>query len=196
MSSSNNSNSFTRSTKSNKKYSGGDYFGHSSYLNKSEGKGYSQYEMNEENLYNMNNDIAYNILSSSKFIITVKYVKEKNEVSINYKEIICEDVKLKIESIKDFSAGDEDFDLKDKYEKFNKYLEEFEKELKNNYKKETETEIILEIKKKSDVHYDAIWKIIIDDDEKEEQEKEECFIDENFLETNTHNGLGCLIEEI
>jgi len=195
MSSSNNSNSFTRSTKSNKKYSGGDYFGHSSYLNKSEGKGYSQYEMNEENLYNMNNDIAYNILSSSKFIITVKYVKEKNEVSINYKEIICEDVKLKIESIKDFSAGDEDFDLKDKYEKFNKYLEEFEKELKNNYKKETETEIILEIKKKSDVHYDAIWKIIIDD-EKEKQEKEGCFIDENFLETNTHNGLGCLIEEI
>ena len=195
MSSSNNSNSFTRSTNSNKKYSGGDYFGHSSYLNKSEGKGYGQYEMNEENLYNMNNDIAYNILSSSKFIITVKYVKEKNEVSINYKEIICEDVKLKIESIKDFSAGDEDFDLKDKYEKFNKYLEEFEKELKNNYKKETETEIILEIKKKSDVHYDAIWKIIIDD-EKEKQEKEGCFIDENFLETNTHNGLGCLIGEI
>ena len=193
MSSSNNSNSFTRSTKSNKKYSGGDFFGHSSYLNKSEGKGYGPYEMNEENQDNMSNDMAYKILSDSKFIITVEY---ENEVLINYKEIICEDVKLKIESIKDFTAGDEDFDLKDKYEKFNKYLEEFEKELKNNYKKETETEIILEIKKKSDVHYDAIWKIIIDDDEKEEQEKEECFIDENFLETNTHNGLGCLIEEI
>ena len=192
MSSSNNSNSFTRSTKSNKKYSGGDYFGHSSYLNKSEGKGYDPYEMNEENQDNMSNDMAYKILSDSKFIITVEY---ENEVLINYKEIICEDVKLKIESIKDFSAGDEDFDLKDKYEKFNKYLEEFEKELKNNYKKETETEIILEIKKKSDVHYDAIWKIIIDD-EKEKQEKEGCFIDENFLETNTHNGLGCLIEEI
>ena len=192
MSSSNNSNSFTRSTNSNKKYSGGDYFGHSSYLNKSEGKGYGPYEMNEENQDNMSNDMAYKILSDSKFIITVEY---ENEVLINYKEIICEDVKLKIESIKDFSAGDEDFDLKDKYEKFNKYLEEFEKELKENYKKETETEIILEIKKKSDVHYDAIWKIIIDD-EKEKQEKEWCFIDENFLETNTHNGLGCLIEEI
>ena len=192
MSSSNNSNSFTRSTKSNKKYSGGDFFGHSSYLNKSEGKGYGPYEMNEENQDNMSNDMAYKILSDSKFIITVEY---ENEVLINYKEIICEDVKLKIESIKDFSAGDEDFDLKDKYEKFNKYLEEFEKELKKNYKKETETEIILEIKKKSDVHYDAIWKIIIDD-EKEKQEKEGCFIDENFLETNTHNGLGCLIEEI
>ena len=192
MSSSNNSNSFTRSTNSNKKYSGGDYFGHSSYLNKSEGKGYGQYEMNEENLYNMNNDMAYKILSDSKFIITVEY---ENEVLINYKEIICEDVKLKIESIKDFSAGDEDFDLKDKYEKFNKYLEEFEKELKKNYKKETETEIILKIKKKSENHYDANWKLI-NIDEKEEQEKEKCFTDENFLETNTHNGLGCLIGEI
>ena len=192
MSSSNNSNSFTRSTNSNKKYSGGDYFGHSSYLNKSEGKGYSQYEMNEENLYNMNNDMAYKILSDSKFIITVEY---ENEVLINYKEIICEDVKLKIESIKDFTAGDEDFDLKDKYEKFNKYLEDFEKELKENYKKETETEIILKIKKKSENHYDANWKLI-NIDEKEEQEKEKCFTDENFLETNTHNGLGCLIGEI
>ena len=192
MSSSNNSNSFTRSTKSNKKYSGGDFFGHSSYLNKSEGKGYGPYEMNEENQDNMNNDMAYKILSDSKFIITVEY---ENEVLINYKEIICEDVKLKIESIKDFSAGDEDFDLKDKYEKFNKYLEEFEKELKENYKKETETEIILKIKKKSENHYDANWKLI-NIDEKEEQEKEKCFTDENFLETNTHNGLGCLIGEI
>ena len=192
MSSSNNSNSFTRSTKSNKKYSGGDYFGHSSYLNKSEGKGYEPYEMNEENQDNMSNDMAYKILSDSKFIITVEY---ENEVLINYKEIICEDVKLKIESIKDFSAGDEDFDLKDKYEKFNKYLEEFEKELKKNYKKETETEIILKIKKKSENHYDANWKLI-NIDEKEEQEKEKCFTDENFLETNTHNGLGCLIGEI
>ena len=194
MSSSNNSNSFTRSTKSNKKYSGGDYFGHSSYLNKSEGKGYAPYEMNEENQDNMSNDMAYKILSDSKFIITVEYEK-KNGVLINYKEIICEDVKLKIESIKDFSAGDEDFDLKDKYEKFNKYLEEFEKELKENYKKETETEIILKIKKKSENHYDANWKLI-NIDEKEEQEKEKCFTDENFLETNTHNGLGCLIGEI
>ena len=192
MSSSNNSNSFTRSTKSNKKYSGGDFFGHSSYLNKSEGKGYEPYEMNEENQDNMSNDMAYKILSDSKFIITVEY---ENEVLINYKEIICEDVKLKIESIKDFSAGDEDFDLKDKYEKFNKYLEEFEKELKENYKKETETEIILKIKKKSENHYDANWKLI-NIDEKEEQEKEKCFTDENFLETNTHNGLGCLIGEI
>ena len=192
MSSSNNSNSFTRSTKSNKKYSGGDFFGHSSYLNKSEGKGYGPYEMNEENQDNMSNDMAYKILSDSKFIITVEY---ENEVLINYKEIICEDVKLKIESIKDFSAGDEDFDLKDKYEKFNKYLEEFEKELKKNYKKETETEIILKIKKKSENHYDANWKLI-NIDEKEEQEKEKCFTDENFLETNTHNGLGCLIGEI
>ena len=114
---------------------------------------------------------------------------------INYKEIICEDVKLKIESIKDFSAGDEDFDLKDKYEKFNKYLEEFEKELKKYYKKETKTEIILKIKKKSENHYDANWKLI-NTDGKEEQEKEKCFTDENFLETNTHNGLGCLIGEI
>ena len=192
MSSSNNSNSFTRSTKSNKKYSGGDYFGHSSYLNKSEGKGYAPYEMNEENQDNMSNDMAYKILSDSKFIITVEY---ENEVLINYKEIICEDVKLKIESIKDFSAGDEDFDLKDKYEKFNKYLEEFEKELKKYYKKETKTEIILKIKKKSENHYDANWKLI-NIDEKEEQEKEKCFTDENFLETNTHNGLGCLIGEI
>ena len=103
MSSSNNSNSFTRSTKSNKKYSGGDFFGHSSYLNKSDGKGYAPYEMNEENQDNMSNDMAYKILSDSKFIITVEY---ENEVLINYKEIICEDVKLKIESIKDFSAGD------------------------------------------------------------------------------------------
>ena len=192
MSSSNNSNSFTRSTKSNKKYSGGDFFGHSSYLNKSEGKGYGPYEMNEENQDNMSNDMAYKILSDSKFIITVEY---ENEVLINYKEIICEDVKLKIESIKDFSAGDEDFDLKDKYEKFNKYLEEFEKELKKYYKKETKTEIILKIKKKSENHYDANWKLI-NIDEKEEQEKEKCFTDENFLETNTHNGLGCLIGEI
>ena len=192
MSSSNNSNSFTRSTKSNNKYSGGDYFGHSSYLNKSEGKGYAPYEMNEENQDNMSNDMAYKILSDSKFIITVEY---ENEVLINYKEIICEDVKLKIESIKDFSAGDEDFDLKDKYEKFNKYLEEFEKELKDNYKKETETEIFLKIKKKSENHYDTNWKLI-NIDEKEEQEKEKCFTDENFLETNTHNGLGCLIGEI
>ena len=192
MSSSNNSNSFTRSTKSNKKYSGGDFFGHSSYLNKSEGKGYGPYEMNEENQDNMSNDMAYKILSDSKFIITVEY---ENEVLINYKEIICEDDKLKIEYIKEFSAGDEDFDLKDKYEKFNKYLEEFEKELKENYKKETETEIILKIKKKSENHYDANWKLI-NIDEKEEQEKEKCFTDENFLETNTHNGLGCLIGEI
>ena len=194
MSSSNNSNSFTRSTKSNKKYSGGDYFGHSSYLNKSEGKGYDPYEMNEENQDNMSNDMAYKILSDSKFIITVEYEK-KNGVLINYKEIICEDAKLKIESIKEFSAGDEDFDLKDKYEKFNKYLEEFEKELKKYYKKETKTEIILKIKKKSENHYDANWKLI-NIDEKEEQEKEKCFTDENFLETNTHNGLGCLIGEI
>ena len=103
MSSNNSLQSFSQSN-DNKNYSGGDLFDKSSFKEKSEGKGYTNYMLNEETQYYIINDLAFFILSDSKFIISAKYDKEKNVAIITYKEIICGNKKYKIEDIKDFNS--------------------------------------------------------------------------------------------
>ena len=192
MSSNNSLQSFTQSN-DNKNYSGGDLFDKSSFKEKSEGKGYTNYMLNEEIQYYIINDLAFFILSDSKFIISVKYDKEKNVAIITYKEIICRNQKFKIEEIKDLKS--EDFNLNNCYKKFINYLTNFETDLREKYKKETETEIILEIKKKDDDYNKVDCKLTINGG-MEEQRKESCFIDEDFLNENKHTGSGCLLDEI
>ena len=106
MSSDNTLQSFSESNEE-KIYSGGDLFTKNSFLEKTEGKGYTNYALNEEYQYEMTNDLAYFILSYSKFIIGVKYDETKKMTIIDYKEIICknhENEKINIESIKNFSS--------------------------------------------------------------------------------------------
>ena len=195
MSSDNNLQSFSESNEE-KIYSGGDLFTKNSFLEKTEGKGYTNYALNEEYQYEMTNDLAYFILSYSKFIIGVKYDETKNMTIIDYKEIICknhENEKINIESIKNFSS--EVYNLNICYEKFNNYLTNLENELKEKYKKEEETEIILEIKKKGDDYNKVDCKLSIEGGT-EELGKESSFLDEDILNNNTHIGIGCLIEAI
>ena len=195
MSSDNTLQSFSESNEE-KIYSGGDLFTKNSFLEKTEGKGYTNYALNEEYQYEMTNDLAYFILSYSKFIIGVKYDETKKMTIIDYKEIICknhENEKINIESIKNFSS--EVYNHNICYEKFNNYLTNLENELKEKYKKEEETEIILEIKKKGDDYNKVDCKLSIEGGT-EELGKESSFLDEDILNNNTHIGIGCLIEAI
>ena len=148
---------------------------------------------NEEYQYDIPNDLAYLILSHSKFIIGVKYEKAPAMTVINYKEIVCENKELKIEEVKNFSS--EDLELNEHYKKFKNDLTNLEYGLSEKYKKEKKTEIILEIKMRNYGYYRVDSKLTINDGI-EDQEKKYDFIDEDILHHNTYSGVGCLIDEI
>ena len=142
---------------------------------------------NEEYQYDIPNDLAFHILSHSKFIIGVKYGKAPAMTVINYKEIACENKELKIEEVKNFSS--EDLDLNEHYEKFKNYLTNLEDELNEKYKNEKETEIILEIKMRNYGYYRVDGKLTINDGI-EDPGKENNFIDEDILNISVYIGVG------
>lgn len=93
--------------------------------------------------------MAFFILDESNFILAVKYSKEKNQTIINYKKISYKDKRRyrnwsnnwRIKKL--FS---EYFKMNSYFQKFIEFFEEVEKELKDKYKGEKETEIFMEIK--------------------------------------------------
>ena len=104
-------NSYSSATSSNmtsKKYSGGNPF---SSINKSTGKGSTEFNINYQNQFIMSNDMAYFILDESNIILTVTYSKEKNQTIINYKKISYKDkegieIEITIEELKSCSSED------------------------------------------------------------------------------------------
>ena len=123
-----------------------------SNIQKSSGKGSTDFYINYQDQLSLSNDIAYYFLASSNIILTFKYEKEKNETIINYKKISYNDKdgfekEITFEELKRFSS--EDYKMNFYFKKFIEYLKEVEKEIKDKYKGEKETEIFMEIK----LHY-------------------------------------------
>ena len=152
----------------------------------------SSFEFNETNNDNLNKDIAYKFMSESTFTISLDYNKEKNEVFIEYKKIICEQDEYQIDDLKNIKSEDEIID--NNYRKFIKFLEHVENELKLNYGTEKKIEIDLKfnIDNINDNSYNVSCNYKVNDDDIIEK----CFIDKDILDNNNNNGLIYLIDSI
>ena len=188
-------NSYSSATSSNmtsKKYSGGNPF---SSINKSTGKGSTEFNINYQNQFIMSNDMAYFIIDESNIILTVTYSKEKNQTIINYKKISYKDkegieIEITIEELKRCSS--EDFKMNSYFQKFIEFLEEVEKELKDKYKEEKETEIFMEIKSKDFEKFNYLCTFFINDGRKEDH----TFPEEDFLNNSQHEALLLMVDAL
>ena len=163
-------------------------------------QGSSYYDESGEKIYEKNYDKAYLILSESEFNFTIKYIKEEDKADITFDKITYKDiinnnnVQINIDEVNNLNAEDGDY-IDFYYERFKKYLEEINMEISQRYKKEKEIKIIMKIK----LQQEKENKLIVDsyftikDDIKG---NESNYSDKNFLESNIHTGLGCLIDEI
>ena len=189
------SKSYSSATSSNipsQKYSNGNPF---SNIQKSSGKGSSDFYINYQDQLILSNDIAYYFLASSNIILTFKYEKEKNETIINYKKISYIDKggfekEITIEELKRFSS--EDYKMNFYFKKFIEYLKEVEKEIKDKYKGEKETEIFMEIKLHYFELFDFFCTFFINDGRKDDN----TFTEENFLNNSHHEALYCMVEAL
>ena len=166
-----------------------------SNIQKSSGKGSTDFYINYQNQLSLSNDIAYYFLSSSNIILTFKYEKGKNETIINYKKISYNDKdgfekEITIEELKMFSS--EDYKMNIYFKKFIEYLKEVEKEIKDKYKEEKETEIFMEIKMHNFENFDFFCTFYINDGRKDDN----TFTEENFLNNSHHEALYCMVEAL
>ena len=152
---------------------------------------YSYENSYEPSSFEFNKDIAYKFMSESTFTISLDYNKEKNEVFIEYKKIICEQDEYQIEDVKNIKSEDEIID--NNYRKFIKFLEHVENELKIYYRTEKKIEIDLKfnIDNINDNSYNVSCNYKVNDDDIIEK----CFIDKDILDNN-NNGLIYLIDSI
>ena len=149
----------------------------------------------------INEEKNYFVLSQSSIPLIVKYEKGQNEATIVYKEIIYKNEKgdlekTNIEEVKDYNPYNNN--IKEYYKKFICYLEKVEKELKADYKKEKETEIILTIKKKEskiDKEFCLSCNFLINDGRKEIGEESE-FLVSNIFNEKDEFGLSCMIDAL
>ena len=74
-------------------------------------------------------------------------------------------------------------------------MKDIEKDISDRYKIENEIEIILSINLKSEKNnkLEVNSNFSINDNKKRDENN---FADEDILESNTHSGLGCLLDEI
>ena len=188
------SKSYSSTTSSNlpsQKYSNDPF----SNIQKSSGKGSSDFYINYQDQLSLSNDIAYYFLSSSNIILTFKYEKEKNETIINYKKISYNDKdgfekEITFEELKRFSS--EDYNMNFYFKMFIEYLEEVEKEIKDKYKEEKETEIFMEIKMHNFELFDFFCTFFIND----RRYDDNTFTEENFLNDSHHEALYCMVEAL
>ena len=161
---------------------------------------------NNNNEPEQQNDItkeqAYQILNKSTFNLVLEHKKGEKNASITYKSIIY-DVNenpgnvpsLEIDDIKKISSIDDT--LNTNYRKFIEFLENIETELKSGYN--SEKPINIEIKfslVNSDTGNNSNYKINCNFYINDKSFEENNFIDEDFLNNTTHNGLNYLINSL
>ena len=145
---------------------------------------------------------AYQILNKSTFNLVLEHKKGEKNASITYKSIIY-DVNenpgnvpsLEIDDIKKISSIDDT--LNTNYRKFIEFLENIETELKSGYT--SEKPINIEIKfslVNSDTGNNSNYKINCNFYINDKSFEENNFIDEDFLNNTTHNGLNYLINSL
>lgn len=171
-------------------------FDKSDFRNKSNSNpnSFFNYTISGEKEIDKSNDLAYLILSESKFTMKVKYDKAKKEVIINY---ISVEFKIKDENGDDQmitrEIGDvknyepENATLKSKYEKFKEYLQKVESETKGKYKNEQEIQIELKIKMQNYGDYNVNCTFCVEDEE---------FTESEILGDTDFTGLGCLVNKL
>ena len=162
-------------------------------------QGLSFFSENCEREYEKDKDIAYLILTNSEFIFKIKYDKEQDKAKITFTKISYID---KNEETNTVSYDDifkiissEDTNINSYFDKFKQYLKDIEKDISDRYKIENEIEIILSINLKSEKNnkLEVNSNFSINDNKKRDENN---FADEDILESNTHTGLGCLLDEI
>ena len=178
--------------------SGENPFDKNSYKNRGP-QGLSFFSESGEREYEKDKDKAYLILTNSEFIFKIKYDKEQDKAKITFTEISYID---KNEETNTVSYDDifkiissEDTNINSDFDKFKQYLKDIEKDISDRYKIENEIEIILSINLKSEKNnkLEVNSNFFINDNEKRDENN---FADEDILESNTHTGLGCLLDEI
>ena len=176
----------------------GNPFDKSSYKNRGP-QGLSFFSESGEREYEKDKDIAYLILTNSEFIFKIKYDKEQDKAKITFTKISYID---KNEETKTVSYDDifkiissEDTNINSYFDKFKQYLKDIEKDISDRYKIENEIEIKLSINLKSEKNnkLEVNSNFFINDNKKRDENN---FADEDILESNTHTGLGCLLDEI
>ena len=200
----------TNSTSSYSSYSNnynnsGNPFSTSDYRDRSYGNSLSNYEVGSQNLSvlpKIPQDDNCFVLSESKFTLLVKYEKGEKEANVVYKEIIYKNKKGEIckTNIDDVKSYEPDNDkIKQNYEKFLGFFGGAVGEIKTDYKKEKEIEIVMEIKKISSNnegdYFKCDCKFTINGERKEKGEEYE-FTESDFLNSNDGSGLGCMIDAI
>ena len=175
-----------------------DPFEKPSYKNRSNGS-YSFYDEHGEKDIDKNNEIAYLILCESKFIFKIIYDKEEDKARMEFKEITYKDkindTMVEISYDKYINESSSDDIINSYFEKLKSFLDQIEKDISKKYKKEKETEIIMNInlnsEKDNKLDVNASYKIN-DGIERDESN----YLDKDFLNNNTHTGIGCVIDDI
>ena len=160
------------------------------------------YMQKEQDENDIKTEQAYQILNNSTFKLVVKYQKDKDMVNIDYKSITYgsnenqeNTSSLNINDIKIIKTQNET--LKINYEKFLQYLDKMEKELKSGFRLEKEMNIEIKIKlKNSDTENNINYNLQCEYYIKDDRIDEDNFIEEDFLNTTTHNGLSYLINAL
>ena len=183
----------------------GNPFSTSDYRDRSYGNSLSNYEVGSQNLSvlpKITQDDDCFVLSESKFTLLIKHEKGEKEAKVFYKEIIYKNkkgeiCKTNINEVKSYKPDNNK--IKKNYKKFLNFFEWAEGEIKTDYKKEKEIEIVMEIKKISsnnEGHYfKCDCKFTINDKRKEKGEENE-FTESDFLNSNDGSGLGFMINTI
>ena len=169
-----------------------------SYKNRSNGS-YSFYDEHGEKDIDKNNEIAYLILCESKFKFNIIYDKKEDKARMEFKEITYKDkindTMVEISYDKYINESSSDDTINSYFDKLKSFFDQIEKDISKKYKKEKETEIIMNIElnteKENKLDINASYKIN-DGIERDESN----YLDKDFLNNNTHTGIGCVIDDI
>ena len=176
----------------------GNPFDKDSYKNRGP-QGFSFFSESGEREYEKDKDRAYLILTNSEFIFKIKYDKEQDKAKITFTKIsyIDKNKETNTVSYDDIfnNISSDDNNINSNFDKFKQYLNDIEKDISDRYKIENEIEIKLSINLKSEKNnkLEVNSNFVINDNEKRDENN---FADEDILESNTHTGLGCLLDAI
>ena len=168
-------------------------FDASSYKQRSEQKSFGYYYQSDPNQLEESKEKANLIFSDSVFKLKVRRDKNKEEVIIEYMNISFKNEENKDEIIS-IDKVKEKRNINGNYLKFVEYIDLVEKELKNRYNKEEETEITLKFKRinESNDYYNIRCDLMTNNSQTVETE----FLDEDLFSNTNHSGLSCMVDAI
>ena len=168
-------------------------FDASSYKQRSEQKSFGYYYQSDPNQLEESKEKANLIFSDSVFKLKVRCDKNKEEVIIEYMNICFKNEENKDEIIS-IDKVKEKRNINGNYLKFVEYIDLVEKELKNRYNKEEETEITLKFKRinESNDYYNIRCDLMTNNSQTVETE----FLDEDLFSNTNHSGLSCMVDAI